>query len=232
VDKFVDKRNKMREIVLDTETTGLDPLNGHRLTEIGCIELINHVPTGVKYQQYINPERDVPIEAQEKTGLTQEFLKDYPVFSKISQEFMDFIQDDPLVIHNAKFDMKFLNYELQLLGLPSLEKNKIIDTLAIAREKFPGSPASLDALCKRFKIDNTDRTLHGALIDCDLLAKVYLELKGGAQAALIDIPEKKNGANKTVMDYKDKPYREPRKFPISAEEIQQHTDFIKKYILK
>lgn len=217
----------MREIVLDTETTGLDPYSGHRLTEIGCMELINHLPTGKKYQQYINPERDVPHEAQRITGLTQDFLKDYPVFSKVAKDFLDFIGNDPLIIHNAKFDLKFLNYELEQLNLATLKVNPIIDTLDIARHKFPGSPASLDALCRRFKIDNTDRTLHGALIDCDLLAKVYLELNGGAQASLIGVPEKKEKVALANLDYKDKIYKESRNFKVSEEEIQQHQAFIK-----
>ncbi len=217
----------MREIVLDTETTGLDPYSGHRLTEIGCMELINHLPTGKKYQQYINPERDISYEAKKITGLSQEFLKDYPVFSKIAKDFLDFIGDDPLIIHNAKFDLKFLNYELEQLNLSPLKANPIIDTLDIARHKFPGSPASLDALCRRFKIDNTDRTLHGALIDCDLLAKVYLELNGGAQASLIGVPEKKEKVALANLDYKDKIYKEPRNFKVSEEEIQQHQEFIK-----
>lgn len=227
---WIKKEFEMREIVLDTETTGLDPINGHRLTEIGCIELINHIPTGKKYQQYINPERDVPMKAQEITGLTQEFLKDYPIFSKVVNDFLDFVGGDPLIIHNAKFDLKFLNYELQQLGLPTISKNPIIDTLEIAREKFPGSPASLDALCKRFKVDNTDRTLHGALIDCDLLAKVYLELKGGAQAALIDLSFKKDKTEIIDLDYKNKKFKKPRKFAISEKEIQEHQDFISKNI--
>jgi len=217
----------MREIVLDTETTGLDPYSGHRLTEIGCMELINHLPTGKKYQQYINPERDISYEAKKITGLSQEFLKDYPVFSKVAKDFLDFIGDDPLIIHNAKFDLKFLNYELEQLNLSPLKANPIIDTLDIARHKFPGSPASLDALCRRFKIDNTDRTLHGALIDCDLLAKVYLELNGGAQASLIGVPEKKEKFALANLDYKDKIYKEPRNFKVSEEEIQQHQEFIK-----
>ena len=219
----------MREIVLDTETTGLDPYSGHRLTEIGCMELINHLPTGKKYQQYINPERDISYEAKKITGLSQEFLKDYPVFSKIAKDFLDFIGDDPLIIHNAKFDLKFLNYELEQLNLSPLKANPIIDTLDIARHKFPGSPASLDALCRRFKIDNTDRTLHGALIDCDLLAKVYLELNGGAQASLIGVPEKKEKVALANLDYKDKIYKEPRNFKVSEEEIQQHQEFIKNF---
>ncbi len=222
-----DRDYDMREIVLDTETTGLDPYSGHRLTEIGCMELINHLPTGKKYQQYINPERDISYEAKKITGLSQEFLKDYPVFSKIAKDFLDFIGDDPLIIHNAKFDLKFLNYELEQLNLSPLKANPIIDTLDIARHKFPGSPASLDALCRRFKIDNTDRTLHGALIDCDLLAKVYLELNGGAQASLIGVPEKKEKVALANLDYKDKIYKEPRNFKVSEEEIQQHQEFIK-----
>lgn len=175
----------MREIVLDTETTGFDPETGDRLVEIGAVELRGHVPTGNTYHQYINPERDVPQEAVEVHGLTYDFLRDKPVFSKVVDDFLSFIGDAKLVIHNAAFDMKFLNAELKWLGRPGLPWDRAIDTLEIARKKFPGSPASLDALCRRYGIDNSARTLHGALLDSEILAEVYLELIGGRQPDLV-----------------------------------------------
>lgn len=171
----------MREIVLDTETTGFDPESGDRIVEIGAVELFNHLPTGRTYHQYINPERSMPAEAFEVHGLGDEFLRDKPVFAKIAQEFLDFVQDAKLVIHNASFDMKFLNAELGWVKKPLLPQDRAIDTLTIARKRFPGSPASLDALCRRFGIDNSSRTLHGALLDSEILAEVYLELVGGRQ---------------------------------------------------
>jgi DNA polymerase III subunit epsilon len=171
----------MREVVLDTETTGLDPASGDRIVEIGAVELFNHLPTGRTYHQYVNPERTMPTEAFEVHGLGDDFLRDKPVFAKIGQAFVDFIGLAPLVIHNASFDMKFLNAELGWMNLPPIPKGQALDTLAIARKKFPGSPASLDALCRRFGIDNSSRDLHGALLDSEILAEVYLELIGGRQ---------------------------------------------------
>jgi len=171
----------MREIVLDTETTGFEPEQGDRIVEIGAVELYNHMPTGRTYHQYINPERAMPQEAFEVHGLGDEFLRDKPVFAKIAQEFLEFVQDAKLVIHNASFDMKFINAELSWIKLPPIPFDQAVDTLAIARQKFPGSPASLDALCRRFNIDNSARTLHGALLDSEILAEVYLELIGGRQ---------------------------------------------------
>ena len=171
----------MREIVLDTETTGFDPESGDRIVEIGAVELNGHMPTGRTYHQYINPERDMPQEAFEVHGLSEEFLSDKPKFAEIAQEFLDFVGDAKLVIHNAAFDMKFLNAELGWVKKPQLPFDQAIDTLLIARKKFPGSPASLDALCRRFSIDNSARTLHGALLDSEILAEVYLELIGGRQ---------------------------------------------------
>ncbi len=171
----------MREIVLDTETTGFEPEAGDRIVEIGAVELWNHLPTGKTYHQYINPERSMPKEAFEVHGLGDDFLRDKPVFSKVGHAFIDFIGDAKLVIHNAAFDMKFLNAELGWMGLPKLPWEQALDTLAIARKRFPGSPASLDALCRRFGIDNSSRTLHGALLDSEILAEVYLELIGGRQ---------------------------------------------------
>ena len=158
----------MREIVMDTETTGLDPHDGHRIVEIGGVELHNHVPTGRTYHQYINPQRDMPQEAFNVHGISEEFLRDKPLFSDIAQAFLDFVGDAKLVIHNASFDMKFLNAELKWVGKPLLPDSQALDTLAIARKRFPGSPASLDALCRRFGIDNSNRTLHGALLDSEM----------------------------------------------------------------
>ncbi|WP_413717902.1 DNA polymerase III subunit epsilon [Silicimonas sp. MF1-12-2] len=171
----------MREIVLDTETTGFDPQSGDRIVEIGAVELNRHVPTGRTYHQYINPERSMPQEAFEVHGLGDDFLRDKPVFKEIAKDFVQFIGDAKLVIHNAAFDMKFINAELGWVGLQALPWERAIDTLEIARRKFPGSPASLDALCRRYGIDNSSRTLHGALLDSEILAEVYLELIGGRQ---------------------------------------------------
>ena len=171
----------MREIVLDTETTGFDPEAGDRIVEIGAVELFNHVATGRTFHEYINPQRAMPQEAFEVHGLGDDFLADKPVFAKIGHAFVEFVGDARLVIHNAAFDMKFINAELRLMGLGPIPFDRAIDTLAIARSKFPGSPASLDALCRRFGIDNSARTLHGALLDSEILAEVYLELIGGRQ---------------------------------------------------
>ena len=171
----------MREIVLDTETTGFDPETGDRIVEIGAVELNRHVPTGNTYHQYINPERAMPKDAFEVHGLGDEFLADKPVFKTIAQGFVDFIGDAKLVIHNAAFDMKFINAELSWAGLAQIDWERAVDTLAIARNKYPGAPASLDALCRRYGIDSSARTLHGALLDSEILADVYLELIGGRQ---------------------------------------------------
>ena len=184
----------MREIVLDTETTGFEPDQGDRIVEIGAIELWNHLPTGETFHVYINPERSMPQSAFEVHGIGPDLLeppqppkpgaitlRDKPLFSQVGRQFLEFVKDAKLVIHNASFDMKFLNAELGWMGLPQLPWEQAVDTLAIARKKFPGSPASLDALCRRFAIDNTARTLHGALLDSEILADVYLELIGGRQ---------------------------------------------------
>ena len=171
----------MREVVLDTETTGFEPTEGHRIVEIGAVELFNHMPTGRIYHQYINPKRVMPKEAFEVHGLGDDFLRDKPVFATVAQAFLDFIADAPLVIHNASFDMKFLNAELTAASFAPLPAGRAVDTLLIARKKFPGSPASLDALCRRFSIDNSMREKHGALLDSEILAEVYLELVGGRQ---------------------------------------------------
>jgi DNA polymerase-3 subunit epsilon len=171
----------MREIVLDTETTGLDPFSGDKIVEIGAIELVRHVPTKNVFHEYIDPQRDIPQEAFDVHGLSSDFLRGKPKFAEIANKFLSFIGDTKLIIHNAAFDMKFLNAELASINLPQLPKDQAIDTLDIARRRFPGSPASLDALCRRFAIDNSSRTLHGALLDSEILAEVYLELIGGRQ---------------------------------------------------
>jgi DNA polymerase-3 subunit epsilon len=216
----------MREIVLDTETTGMEPSEGDKLVEIGCVELVNHIPTGRTYHQYINPERDVPAEAVAVHGLTAERLAKEPTFGEIVGDFLDFIgNDSKLVIHNAEFDMKFINAELAQFGFPSIEPRRVVDTLYIARKKYPGSPANLDALCRRFNIDNSNRTLHGALLDSELLAEVYLELLGGRQRGLeieVDV------AVQTEVKVSKKKFREPRVFEIPAEEKAAHYKMLEK----
>lgn len=218
----------MREIVLDTETTGFDPLDGDRIIEIGCIELVNQIPSGRTYHQYINPERDVPEDAVAIHGITSEFLQDKPVFGEIVGAFMDFIKDAKLVIHNAAFDIKFINFEIELFGFKPINMLSVEDTLIRARRMFPGSPANLDALCRRFQIDNTGRTLHGALLDAELLAEVYLELMGGRQHGL-SLADKGAGQNNDNGDesielIKARPYRAPRVFTPSDEELNSHKD--------
>jgi len=173
-----------REIVLDTETTGFDPDSGDKIVEIGAVEIINYLPTGKTYHQYINPQRSMPAGAFAVHGLGDEFLADKPIFTDIAQAFIDFIGDSPLVIHNASFDMKFLNAELRWANLKEIPYKQAIDTLDIARRKFPGAQNSLDALCRRFHIDNSRRTKHGALLDSEILAEVYLELMGGRQRGM------------------------------------------------
>lgn len=210
----------MREIVLDTETTGLNPNGDDRVVEIGCVELINLVPTGRTFQRYINPERQMPDGAAAVHGLTDEFLADKPVFAEVAESFLQFIDDAPLVIHNASFDMGFLNAELARLGRPLLETGRAIDTVQMARKKFFGAPASLDALCKRFGIDLADRQLHGALKDAHLLATVYLELRGGRQPALSLATEKRG-----VSALEARP-RTPRHIEPSAEEEAAHAALV------
>ena len=175
----------MREIVLDTETTGLDPFQGHRLVEIGCIELVNRIPSGQSFHRYLNPERDVPSEAAAIHGLSSEFLKDKPFFAEIVDDLVAFIGDAPLVAHNALFDLAFLNAELGRVGKTLVPRERLVDTLLLARRKYPGAPNRLDDLCTRYGIDNSRRTKHGALLDAELLAEVYLELIGARQAQLI-----------------------------------------------
>ena len=218
----------MREIVLDTETTGFDPNSGDRIVEIGCVELVNRVPTGETYHQYINPERDMPEGAFSVHGLSEEFLADFPTFKEVGQAFLNFTADAMLVIHNASFDMKFLNAELGWMGLPQIPMSRSIDTLAMARQRFPGAQASLDALCRRFEIDNTSRTYHGALLDSELLADVYLELTGGRQPGLELAAEKGKSkqAISAINPSSNRPVREARIHQPSAEELANHTAFI------
>jgi DNA polymerase-3 subunit epsilon len=175
----------MREIVLDTETTGLDPFQGHRLVEIGCIELLNRIPTGQTFHRYLNPERDMPEEAFAVHGLTDGFLKDKPLFAEVADELVAFLGEAPLVIHNAGFDVGFLNAELERVGRPLIARERMIDTLMIARRKHPGGSNRLDDLCARYAIDNSRRTKHGALLDAELLAEVYVELIDARQAQLV-----------------------------------------------
>ena len=216
-----------REIVLDTETTGFDPAEGHRLVEIGCVELENHLPTGRVFHTYLNPMRDVPADATRVHGLTTEFLKNHPLFTEKVSEFLDFIEGAQLVIHNAEFDMKFLNAELKSCGFKPLPMTRAIDTLLIARQKFPGQPANLDALCRRFKIDNTERKLHGALLDAQLLAEVYLELLGGRQHGLGLAAEA--AATSAQLNASIKRQDRPqRSFPPTEAEIAAHEKFIEK----
>ena len=217
-----------REIILDTETTGFEPSEGHRLVEIGCIELVNHLPTGRVFQTYLNPLRDVPAEAARVHGLTTEFLKKHPLFAEKVGDFLDFIGEDTLVIHNAEFDMKFINAELKSSGFKPLSMNRVIDTLPMARQKFPGQPANLDALCRRFKIDNTARKFHGALLDSELLAEVYLELIGGRQHGL-GLGSELAAQQSQALNAKIKRQKRPaRSFPPSEEEIKSHDTLLDK----
>jgi DNA polymerase III subunit epsilon len=215
----------MREIVIDTETTGLDPYSGHRIVEIAAIELFHHVPTGRKFHCYVNPERDMPDEAFAVHGLTADFLAAHPPFAAVVDEFLAFVAGDPLVIHNAEFDLAFLNAELARLGRPSLGLPSV-DTLSLARRRFPGAPVSLDALCKRFSIDLSAREKHGADIDCGLLAAVYVELLGGRQPGL-DFVAVPNAAAALAAVAARRPAREPRPHAASAEELAAHAALLR-----
>ena len=220
----------MREIVLDTETTGLDPQDGHRIVEIGAVELYNHVPTGNVYHQYINPLISMPDQAFAIHGLSDEFLSDKPKFSEIAKEFLDFIGSAKLVIHNAAFDIKFINAELKSIDEEEITFDRATDTLAIARKKFPGSPASLDSLCRRFKIDNSARVVHGALLDSQILAEVYLELVGGKQPDFaLNIANVSNENNNSIFNEKRAQVRKEKlKSRLTTEEKANHENFIKK----
>ncbi|MCP8882898.1 DNA polymerase III subunit epsilon [Devosia sp. XJ19-1] len=218
----------MREIVLDTETTGLSPAGGDRLVEIGCVELINHIPTGKTFHVYINPQRSMPEEAFRVHGLSEEFLADKPLFHEIAEDFRAFIGDATLVIHNAPFDMGFLNAELERAKLPRLG-NEVIDTVMVARQKHPGARVSLDALCKHYGIDNSRRTLHGALLDSEILAEVYLELIGGKQVSLALVAEVENtaiGLGTIRIAAAQRPAPLPGR--VSASEAEAHAEFVGK----
>ena len=219
----------MREIVLDTETTGFEPSEGHRIVEIGALELFNHLPTGRTYHQYINPERKMPKEAFEVHGLSDDFLRDKPLFRAIGRDFLTFIGTAQLVIHNAAFDMKFLNHELKTAGLPDLPYSRATDTLMIARQKFPGAPASLDALCRRFGVDNSAREKHGALLDSEILAEVYLELVGGRQPDFaLNTAAQAKAAQTTgsAGDWRPRPREKPLKSRITAAETAAHKSLV------
>lgn len=219
----------MREIVLDTETTGFDAQTGDRIVEIGCIELVNHIPTGRHYHVYINPERAMPEDAFKVHGLSDDFLKDKPVFAAVAAEFVAFVGEDPLVIHNASFDIGFLNAELARLGgLPHIAMERAIDTVRLARQKFPGAQVSLDALCKRFNIDNSARTKHGALLDAELLAEVYLELIGGRQQGLGLAGLDGDGRGIVALQAPRGPARPPRPHAASEAELAAHAAFVAK----
>ena len=215
-----------RQVVLDTETTGLSPATGDRLVEIGCVELINHLPSGQNYHVYLNPQRSMPEEAFRVHGLSDEFLADKPLFSSVANDFRAFIGDATLIIHNAPFDMGFLNAELTNLGQPKLS-NEVIDTVMLARERHPGARVSLDALCKHYGIDNSRRALHGALLDSEILAEVYLELIGGRQAGLALVAESRiSGADgiAAMVTAVRRPVALPSR--LSAQEIAAHAALV------
>ncbi len=213
----------IREIVMDTETTGLDPDSGHRLVELGAVELLNHLPTGQTFHSYINPERDMPEEAFRVHGLKAEFLAGYPVFAEVVDPFLEFVGDSKVVIHNAGFDLKFINAELKRLGRDLWPAERAIDTLYLAQRRFPGSPNSLDALCKRFAVDASARTKHGALLDSELLAEVYLHLLGGRQTDLgLALPGRREAGQIAVA----RTVRPPRPHAPSAAELEAHAAFL------
>ena len=225
----------MRHIVLDTETTGLSAKDGHRIIEIGAVEMVNLSLTGQSLHLYINPEREIDAGAQEIHGLSSEFLANKPVFADILSEFTDFIGDDLLVIHNAPFDIGFLNAELSRCGHPPLSMDRVVDTLPLARQKYPGAQASLDALCRRFGVDNSHRDLHGALIDADLLAAVYVELQGGRQPGLQLDDHLTSQAQEAVSSedtdlsgfvLTNKPVRPARSFSLPEQEAAEHQTLI------
>ena len=222
----------MREIVFDTETTGLDPKTGDRMVEIGCIEMVNLVPTGATYHAYFNPERDMPAGAEAVHGLSAAFLSDKPLFREVAQELLDFIGDSPLVAHNAGFDFGFLNAELALIAKEPVCTTRMVDTVAIARKRHPGAKLSLDALCSRYGIDRSHRVKHGALLDAELLAQVYVELKGGrqiglelaAEAAMAEIAGEQPMV--AVRKAPTGPRREPRPHFASQAELARHREFM------
>jgi DNA polymerase-3 subunit epsilon len=216
----------MREIVLDTETTGLEPETGDRIVEIGAVELFNHMPTGRTFHQYVNPERTMPPSAFAVHGLSDEFLRDKPAFRTIAHAFLDFVGEAPLVIHNAAFDMKFLACELRWAGLAPIPLERAIDTLALARRKFPGAQHSLDTLCRRFGVDNSARDKHGALLDSELLADVYLELIGGRQPGLVLATAAETGIAEGQAPWQPRPRPHPLPPRLTEAEAAVHAAFV------
>lgn len=222
----------MREISFDTETTGLNPRGGDRLVEIGGVELLNHIPTGNSYHVYINPERDMPEAAFRVHGLSEEFLSDKPLFDQVADDFLKFVGDSTLVIHNAAFDMGFINMELERAGRPIISNDQVLDTLDLARRKHPTGPNSLDALCSRYSIDNSKRVKHGALLDAEILAEVYLELIGGRQTALrlgldeTDIPGSETSQLGELGPFNAQQRPTPLKLAFPQSELEAHKAFI------
>lgn len=218
----------MREIIFDTETTGFDPKNGDRMVEIGCIEMVNRVMTGRTYHAYFNPQRSMPAEAEAVHGLSDAFLADKPLFSTCAQDFLDFIEDSPMIAHNANFDFNFINAELALCGLPHVSMTRMVDTVALAKVRHPGAKLSLDALCTRYGIDRSHRTEHGALLDSELLAQVYVELRGGRQIGLELSGEITEIVTEIkVLNKKDRIFRQPRPHAATEEELVAHAEFLK-----
>lgn len=219
----------MREIVFDTETTGLDPKKGDRMVEIGCVEMFNLVPTGEVFHAYYNPERDMPVGAEAVHGLSAAFLSDKPLFRNTAHELLDFIGDSPLVAHNAGFDFGFLNAELAICEREAICTSRMVDTVALAKKRHPGAKLSLDALCSRYGIDRSHRVKHGALLDAELLAQVYVELKGGRQIGLELAAERAKAAQEDVVAVRqapDRPRREPRHHAPSEDELARHRKFM------
>lgn len=222
----------MREIIFDTETTGLDPKSGDRLVEIGCVEMVNRVPTGATFHGYFNPQRDMPAEAERVHGLSEAFLADKPLFAERAQELLDFLGDSPLVAHNAGFDFGFLNTELTVAGFAIVDLSRMVDTVKIARLKHPGAKNSLDALCTRYGVDRSHRTKHGALLDAELLAQVYVELLGGRQIGLELAAEAAVATTSATpvaspTPARERPARAPRPYAASPEELAAHAEFLK-----
>ena len=223
----------MREIVFDTETTGLDPASGDKLVEIGAVELVDHLPTGKEYHQYINPMRSMSEEVVKVHGLTEEFLSDKPTFEEICNDFLAFIGEDSLLVaHNASFDMNFLNWELKAIGKQELSMDRVIDTLVLAKKRFPGSRVNLDELCRRFKIDNSARTVHGALLDAQLLADVYLELLGGHEPGFaLQKEEKESNKQEQILTQQtnvERVFHEARHFDMPEDDLKNHEEFLTK----
>lgn len=218
----------MREIIFDTETTGFDPKNGDRMVEIGCIEMVNRVPTGRTFHAYFNPERAMPAEAEAVHGLSDAFLADKPLFRAVAQDFLAFIEDSPMIAHNAAFDFGFINFELAFCGHPEVSLDRMVDTVALARVRHPGAKLSLDALCTRYGIDRSHRTKHGALLDAELLAQVYVELRGGRQIGLELLADTTEIVTETkVLVRTDRVFRQPRPHAATEAELIAHAEFLK-----